>query len=122
MTKRYRYGASLSWGGDTPTAELEVEVTFSVSWGSPETGRSGRPEDYDCGSPSIVEDIRVETIDGRPPSEQAMHEYVPGETVRMIIDKLEMDHEADMIDSAVQDDDAARDSYLEQAWKDGERD
>lgn len=116
MERRYTYAASLSWGGDEPTAELEVEVSFTVAWGSPETGRFGPPEDYDPGAGDLIEDIRVETIDGLPLADALKRgggEYMPGETVRQIIDKLEMDHEAEMIAEAVDDDAARRDSYLE---------
>ena len=66
MAPRYTYATCLSWGGDTPTAEIDVEVSYTVAWGSPETGRFGVPEDYDPGSPDVVEDLRVEKIDGRP--------------------------------------------------------
>lgn len=66
MTRRYTYATTLSWGGDEPTAEVEVEVSFSVAWGSPETGRWGPPEHYDCGAPDEVEDIRLETVEGKP--------------------------------------------------------
>lgn len=82
MERRYSYICSLSWGGDEPTAELDdVEVTFSVAWGEP----------------SEVEDIRVESIDGRSVAEASAHDYVRGETVRQIIDKLEMEHESRML-------------------------
>jgi hypothetical protein len=120
MSRRYTYATCLSWGGDEPTAELEVEVSFSVAWGSPESGRFGPPENYDPGSGSVVEDIRVEKIDGLPVTqwEAESTEYMPGSTVEAILQKLEMDHEEEMISGATQDDDAARDSYLEQAWKD----
>ena len=114
--RRYTYAASLSWGGDEPTAELEVEVSYTVAWGTPESGRFGRPEDYDPGAASVVEDIRVETIDGLPLAEalkRGSGEYMPGETVRMIVDKLEMDHEQDMLVEAAEADAARRDSYLE---------
>lgn len=116
MARRYTYAASLSWGGDEPTAELEVEVSFSVAWGQPESGRFGRPEDYDPGAASVVEDIRVEKINDLPTDEYLKRgggEYMPGETVRQIIDKLEMDHEQDMLVEAAEDDAARRDSYLE---------
>ncbi len=121
MSRPYTYGASLSWGGDEPTAEMEVEVSYEVAWGSPESGRNGPPEDYDPGCGSIVEAIRVETIDGLPVAEALKRgggEYVQGETVREIIAKLEMDHEADMLQEAAEDDVARRDSYLEQEAKD----
>lgn len=114
--RRYTYGASLSWGGDVPTAELEVEVSYTVAWGSPESGRFGPPEDYDPGCGSAVEGIRVETIDGLPVAEALKRgggEYVQGETVREIIAKLEMDHEQEMLQEAAEGDAARRDSYLE---------
>lgn len=66
MSSRYTYACTLSWGGDTPTAEVEVEVSYTVAWGSPETGNYGPPEDYDPGSPSVVEDIRLEKVEGKP--------------------------------------------------------
>jgi len=44
--------------------EFDVTLTYSVAWGSPETGRFGRPEDYDPGCGSEVEDIKVESIEG----------------------------------------------------------
>lgn len=46
--------------------ENEATVSFSVAWGSPESGRSGPPENYDPGSDSVVEAVRVEMIDGLP--------------------------------------------------------
>ena len=93
MSRRYTYAASLSFGGDAPTAELEVEVDFTVEWGSPESGRSGRPEDYDPGSPSIVEDIKVLKINGRSgPFEKA--------TVDAIVDALETGLHDEMLEAA----------------------
>lgn len=62
---RYNFATSLSWGGDEPTAEMEVEVDFTAQFGSPETGRFGAPENYDPGAHAEVEDIRVLKIDGR---------------------------------------------------------
>lgn len=118
--RRYTYAASLSWGGDIPTAELDIEVSYEVAWGSPESGRFGRPEDYDPGSASVVEAIKVEKIDGLPVDQWIAEstEYMPGSTVAAILEKLEMDHEDDMIQEAAEDDDARRDSYLEQEAKD----
>jgi hypothetical protein len=62
---RYHYTTSVSFGGDEPAAEFEVTLSYTVAWGSPETGRFGPPEDYDPGSGDLVEDIRVEKIDGK---------------------------------------------------------
>lgn len=64
--KTYRYTTTLE-GPDGDDAE--VAVTYSVSWGSPEVGRGymADPEKYDPGSPDIVEDVRIVTVDGQPP-------------------------------------------------------
>lgn len=50
--------------GNGEASEFDVTLTFSVAWGSPETGRFGRPEDYDPGCGSEVEDIKVASIEG----------------------------------------------------------
>lgn len=65
MSRRYTYEATVQFGGLKEDREFDVKVSFSVAWGSPECGRFGPPEDYDCGSPDEVEDIRVETIEGK---------------------------------------------------------
>lgn len=44
--------------------EFEVTLTYSVAWGSPETGRFGPVEGYDPGSDSEIEEIKVVEIDG----------------------------------------------------------
>lgn len=82
MSRRYTYATCLSWGGDEPTAEIDVEVSYTVAWGSAETGRFGAPEDYDPGSPDEVENLCVEKIDGRTVEE------TPGLLVP-ILEKLE---------------------------------
>lgn len=101
MSRRYTYATSLSWGGDEPTAEMEVEVSFGVDWGRPETppaySHGGLPAD-----PTEVIDITVETIDGRPVAEATALEYMPGATVEAITDKLEADHLDQMIEAALE--------------------
>jgi hypothetical protein len=61
--RRYTYTTTLNWGGDTPTAEIEVEVSYSVLPGCPEQGPSydsgGQP-----GEDPMVEDIRLEKVEG----------------------------------------------------------
>jgi hypothetical protein len=118
--RRHTYAASLSWGGDEPTAELEVEVSFTVDWGSSESGRFGPPENYDPGCPSMVEDIRVEKIDGLPLAEWEAKstEYMPGSTVAAILEKLEMDHEAEMLAEAAEAEVADADEAAERAYED----
>lgn len=63
--QRFRYATSVSFGGDTPTAEFEVELTYTFLPGSPERGPTyasgGEPPD-----PPEVDDVRLELVDGRP--------------------------------------------------------
>lgn len=65
MTRRYTYATTLSWGDGMATAEVEVEVSYTVVWGSPETppaySHGGLPAD-----PTLVEDIRLELVEGKP--------------------------------------------------------
>ena len=96
MNRRYTYSTCLNWGGDVPTAEIDVTISFTVSPGSPETGRFGPPELYDPGSPAEVEDIRVESIDGRS-VEQSPGLLVP------ILEKLEDLHDELLAEAAERD-------------------
>lgn len=67
MSRRYNYSTCLSFGadGEADYCEIDVTVSFAVVWGEPETGPT-----YACGGTpatgDLVEDIRVETIDGKP--------------------------------------------------------
>lgn len=79
MTRRYIYACTLSWGGDEPTAEVEVEFSYTVAWGSAPSGMSGPPENYDPGSPDEVEDIRLETVEGKPRPWGMYSGYIPDE-------------------------------------------
>jgi hypothetical protein len=62
---RYVATLDISLGGDTPTWEGEVTVTYTVVWGRPET-----PPAYAHGAlpadPDEVNDITVIKIDGTP--------------------------------------------------------
>lgn len=119
--RRYTYTTTLNWGGDTPTAEIEVEVSYTVAWGSPETGRYGPPEHYDPGCGDMVEDIRLEKVEGKTRPWDMGYGYLPdADFAADCIEKIEGDrhhHEA-MIAEASEQEAAARDSYLEQEWKD----
>ena len=118
MANRYTYATCLGWGGDEPTAEIDVEVSYTVAWGSPETGRFGPPENYDPGSPDEVEDLRVEKIDGRTV------EASPGLLVP-IMEKLEDIEDAlfpDLIANAVEIEAARADEaadYRREAAREG---
>lgn len=63
---RYTYATTLAYStGDIPeTDEVEVEVSFSVAWGSPEVGRFGPVEGYDPGSGDEIEDLKLLSVDG----------------------------------------------------------
>lgn len=104
MAARYRYATCLNWGGDTPTAEVEVVVSFTVAPGTPESGRFGPPENYDPGSPAEVEDIRLDLVEGKPRPWGMYSGYVANEDdefEREVIEKLES-HHADMLAEAIQ--------------------
>jgi hypothetical protein len=102
MTRRpYRYAATLSWGGDTPTAEVEVECSYSVVWGAPPTRLYGPPENYDPGSPDEIEDISILTVDGKPWPVDLTHGFQSGaQDHEMLTEKLFRDHEEAMIEEA----------------------
>ena len=118
MTTRYTYACTLTWGGDEPTAELEVECTYEVAWGSPESGRYGRPEDYDPGSTDVVECIKIVSVGGTPwPVDLSYGFQTAAQDHEMLADKLADECEAEMIANAVAEDSARRDSYLEAEWR-----
>lgn len=67
MSSRYTYATTLSFGqdGEPGYCELDVEVSYRVLWGRPETppaySHGGLPAD-----PDEVDDVRLELIDGKP--------------------------------------------------------
>lgn len=109
MTARYSYSTTLI-DGETD-AETDVAVTFSVEWGSPESGRFGPPENFDPGSPAIVEDVRLETINGEP-----VNRYPP-EFAAALLRDVERDHENEMLGAATEDEIAAYDDAMERRWE-----
>lgn len=68
MTRRFTTTLSVNLGGDIPDWEGEVTVSFEFTPGTPETGAGymADPHKYDPGSPDLIEDIRVELVDGKP--------------------------------------------------------
>ena len=115
---RYFYSTTLSFGGDEPTAELELSVSYSVAWGSPESGRYGPPEDYDPGAGDVVEDIKILTVGGKPWPVSISYGYqAEAQDHAMLADKLLDEHEANMIVSAIEEEasraDAAADDRFE---------
>jgi len=91
MSRRFTYTASLSRGGDTPTWEGEVTVTYSVQPAEPETGPS-----YACGgtpgSDAGVIDLTLEAVDGKPRPWGMYSGYIADEDnafEREVIEELE---------------------------------
>ena len=85
---RYRYDTGVSFGGDEPTAEFDVTVSYTVTWGRPET-----PPAYDHGGlpadPDEVDDIRLELIDGKPrPWDLGCGFLSDDEVAEMVVDQL----------------------------------
>ncbi len=95
---RRRYATSLSWGGDIPTAEIEVEVEYDVHWGR-SARTSGPPEYYHEADPAEIDNIAVLTIDGKPgPFHDGFQDWAD-----LVRDKLEMDCWDDLLDNATGD-------------------
>lgn len=113
---RHHYAASLSWGGDTPTAELEVEVSYTVAWGAPEQGPSyasgGQPAD-----PDEIDDIQVEKINGELPKVFSLHMPLR-ECLNAITGKLIDEHSDAMIDAARETEAAREDDASEHQRED----
>jgi hypothetical protein len=94
MATRYTYATTLDLGDGE---EHEVEVSFSVAWGSPEIGRGymADPYGYDPGSPDLVEDVHLALVDSMPnPLDQ--------EGTAMVLQKLTQNHEEAMLEEASQ--------------------
>jgi len=99
MPTRYRYATTLSFGsdGEPNYSEVEVEVSFTVAWGSPETGAGymADPYKYDPGSPDEVEDLRLEQVDGRHPNEATDQE-----AEALILQEIAQNHTEAMLQEA----------------------
>lgn len=94
MGKLYTYTTSLEYStGDVPEVdEVEVEVSFTVTWGRPETppayAHGGLPAD-----PDEVNDLTLLTIDGvGGPFDQ--------EVEAAILQQIAMNHAAEMLEEA----------------------
>ena len=110
MGRHYTYATTLAYStGDVPEAdEVEIEVSFTVAWGSPGTGRPyyGPPENYDEGSPSEVEDLKLLSVDGvGGPFDQ--HDEAA------ILQTLAMNHPEAMLEAALE----AEDGWAEYRWE-----
>jgi hypothetical protein len=125
--RRYIYETTLSWGGDEPTGEVDVTVSYTVAWGSPEVGRFGPIEGYDPGSGDVVEDIRLEKVEGKPRPWGMYYGYIPNEDDEFATDCIEKieDSEAHleaMIAEASECEASDRDDAMERRWEDRRED
>ena len=78
MGRRFTYTTSLNRGGDTPTWEGEVEVSFTYTpggHGTPPSYASGGDPPYD----PEIDDVRLEKVDGKPRPWGMYSGYVPNE-------------------------------------------
>lgn len=117
MPRRYAYETTLSFGGDVPTAELEVSFSYMVHPGRPEQGPSyshgGSPAE-----PAEIDDIRVERVDGRA---RPWNTYQLGDDALadMLLAELDDDdHYAAMLEESAESDAADRDAADEARWED----
>lgn len=120
MTRRFKYETTLDFGageGSTDYIELDVRVTHTVAWGSPETGRGymADPALYDPGSPDVVEDVRVETIEGKPRPWNLLG-MTDDELARTIEQRLEAAHD-DMARAAGIREQAEKEDAEESRWE-----
>lgn len=85
---RHTYTTTLSWGGDTPTAEVEVTVSYAVIWGRPETppayAHGGLPAE-----PTEIDDIRLELVEGKPRPWGMYYGYIANEDDEFATDCIE---------------------------------
>lgn len=117
MARRYTYETTLSFGGDVPTAELEVTFSYTVIPGRPEQGPSyshgGLPAE-----PAEIDDIRVETIDGRA---RPWNTYLLGDDALADMLLAEVDDDdlyAAMLEESAESAAADRDAADEARWED----
>ena len=96
MARRFTYTTSMNFGGDTPTWEGETEVSFTFTPGRP-AQTYGPPENCYPAETDEVDDIRVETIDGRKPD---LGDFYERSFAEAIIAEIEIDHWEDLIETA----------------------
>lgn len=120
MSRTYTYETTLPFGqdGEPGFTELDVKVSFSVAWGSPETGRfSGPPENYDPGSADVVEDIKLLTVEGKPRPWDVGFGFISDDEFAVMVEEALDNYHDQMIAEATEEEAAARDSYLEAEWE-----
>lgn len=114
MARRYHYTASFSIGGDIPTWEGEVEFSYTVTWGAPETppaySHGGLPAD-----PDEIDDIRVEKVDGL--TSGWAYFQSDASFAEDMIERLTDDDYSAMLTEAYEADLADHDAAMEARWE-----
>lgn len=118
MTSTYHYEAALSWGGDEPTAEVDIKVSYTVAWGSPETGRFGPVEGYDPGCDDEIENIKLLTVNGKARPWDMGYGFLSDDAfAEMVVEMLEADHAEQMLNEAAEEEDGRRDEAQERQYE-----
>lgn len=116
MTRTYHYEATVCLGGDgeDESAEFDVKASFTVAWGSPETGRFGPVEGYDPGAGDEIEDIKLLTVNGKARPWDMGYGFLSDDAfAEMVIEMLEAHHAEHMLHEAAEEDDGQRDQAAE---------
>lgn len=119
--KRYTYTTSLNRGGDEPTWEGEVEVSFSVEPGEPESPPSYASGGTPASSPQII-DITLEKVDGKARPWGMYSGYIANEDdefAREVVEELEGsdDHLSAMLMLAAEEDAAQADEDADRRYE-----
>ncbi len=98
---RYRYATTISFGtdGEQGYTEIDVEVSYGVAWGRPETApaysHGGLPAD-----PDEITDLCLEKVNGKPRPWDMGYGFLSDDAFAdMVTDKLEANFD-DMIREA----------------------
>lgn len=116
---RYTYETTLTFDpGAFDWEEVDVEVSYEVDFGSPESGYFGPVELYDPGSGADVHSIRLEKVGGRK-APWNLHFHSDKHFAALVVEKLEAserDLEA-MIQDAHDQEVADHDAAMEARWE-----
>ena len=118
---RHRYSITLEFGSDlyaADYAEVDVEVTFEVDFGSPETVRFGPVEAYDPGSDDEIHSIRLVKV-GERAAPFGMEHHSDKHFEALVVEALEASeaHRERMLEIAHEDAVASWDDAREARWE-----
>lgn len=117
MSRTYHYEATVCLGSDEGS-EFDVKVSYTVAWGSPETGRFGPVEGYDPGSGDEIENIKLLTVNGKARPWDMGYGFLSDDAfAEMVVEMLEADHAELMLNEAAEEEDARRDEAAERQYE-----